>query len=210
MITMTFVASKKRRRDLSHCASAIQELEIIDSIATSLHIYRRACACVWACVCVSIEPSAAPGRGAPAKWQMVGINLANSHPPSLHEHSAHMAANSSTCLLPSQDLFCTLFAERKFSIHLRNPLPSPPRVVIHQHKHLQPVRLYSVSPQADYVWYRFPRRKYHGLKTNKPKEQDGPAVFEDRPEYVWSLGHDDHVGCGQWERQMSASESKSN
>lgn len=39
MITMTFIPSKKRGQDLSHCASAIRKLEIIVSIATSLVAY---------------------------------------------------------------------------------------------------------------------------------------------------------------------------
>lgn len=55
----------------------------------------------------------------PAKWQMVGIN---------HEHTAHMAANSPTCLLSSQDSFGTLFAERNRSPLLQNH----PQVSLHQ------------------------------------------------------------------------------
>ncbi len=91
----------------------------------NLHIYRCVCtsACVRVCVFVHvcIESSAAPGKGMPARWQMVGIKLAKSSSP-LHEHTAHMAANSPTCLLSSQDSFCTLFAERNFSPHLQNLL----------------------------------------------------------------------------------------
>lgn len=48
-------------------------------------IYRFMCTCECECECVRvcIESSAAPGKGMPAKWQMVGINLAKSLSPSM-------------------------------------------------------------------------------------------------------------------------------
>lgn len=67
----------------------------------------------------------------------------------------------------------TCSAEMNFSLRLKN-LPQ----VFPQFKKPEPLRdplssrLRSTS-QADYVRYCFPKRKYHHLKTNKLKEQDG-------------------------------------
>lgn len=100
-----------------------------------LHIYRRACACVRACVGVGIKPSAAPGRAAaaPAKRQMVGVDMANSPPPPPIIPTCQPTSPRVCSPPPRTRSFCTLFAERKFSLHLRTapslfrPPPPPPQ-----------------------------------------------------------------------------------
>lgn len=126
------------------------------------------------CSCVhgSIESSAASGKGTPAKWQMVGIN---------NEHTAHMAAKSPTCLLSSLDTFCTLFVERNYSLHLQNSFTSASIRPSNSNKpHYTCKTILFVSSRADYVRCYYPERKYHCLKTNKLKEQDGPLSLNRR------------------------------
>lgn len=143
-------------------------------------IFIDACTCVRACVWVGIKPSAAPGRAAaaPAKCQMVGIDMASCPPPpsSLLPHRPHTAADSSTCLLSSsQDLsFCSLFAERKLSLRRRTPPPPPSSTL--QRSDASPLKRPWRSPSAgrpaDYVRYGSPRRKYHRRKNKQARKSE--------------------------------------
>ena len=129
------------------------------------------------CVHVCIESSAPPGKGMPAKWQMVGINLAKSLSPSTSTPPTWLPTLPRVYFPPrTRSAHCLL--RRIFSPHLPN---SPARWLYIRFKQLRyPPRvpgrrcatLSLCLHRPDYVRYRFPERKYHRLKTNKLKEQD--------------------------------------
>lgn len=140
-----------------------------------IHIYIDVCARVCVCEHVCIESSAAPGKGMPAKWQMVGINLASSLSPCMstpptwlptlprvyfppRTRSAHPSPRRASLL--TSKVSCEL------TLHQVQATPVPPV--------FQPMQRCSasVSSQGHYARRCFPKRKYHCLKTNKLKEQD--------------------------------------
>lgn len=165
----------------------------------NLYIYR----CVRTCVHVCIESSAAPGKGMPAKWQMVGINLAKSHSPCMST-PPHTAANFSTRLLSSQDLFCTLFAETNFSL----PFKTLQRVSFRSSSNSK-CPLYSSLCNVALSLHRhvtydtaFLRGNTTVWKQTSSKNKMVCCLWRLRLKSVWSLSHNGHISCGQWEHPL--------
>lgn len=117
-----------------------------------------------------------------------------SHPH--HEHFTHMAANFSTHLLSSQELFCTLFAETNVSLSFTNLLWPPGSPCI------QSIQCWFDSLQADCVWYALLKGNTTVWKQTSSQDKMVCCIFEDRLESVWSLGHND-ISCVQWEHQTT-------
>ena len=157
--------------------------------------------CVFTCVCVCereresvcvhvcIESSAPPGKGMPAKWQMVGINLAKSLSPSTSTPPTWLPTLPRVYFPPrTRSAHCLL--RRIFSPHLPN---SPARWLYIRFKQLCFATPYATLSlclhRPDYVRYRFPKRKYHWLKTNKLKEQDARLSLKigSDPFEVWVI-----------------------